>query len=449
MVTWFTNRNVVFLLLGILFLTVISLHSPAQKPNAFARVSITPREGVVRQPYKVTIRVYSSTWFAKPLQFANLQIDDAFIIPFTRTVSSINYINNKKYATLSFYYLVFPYNTGTLEIPELEISTSIPPEGDYKGQPVVIKSRPQKIKVNPVPSTKNEEVWMVAKNITIKEHWDKPLDNLKVGDVAEREITITASGTLPSLILPLEIEKPELVSTYPKEPVLRDKHTDKDVNGLRIEKYAYLFEKEGEIILPEEIVTWWNPITKRVYNRIIPERKLNILANPDLALMKSLKDSLQAMTTPAEVELEEKTTPWARIGIIAVLTLVILWLVLKTGKKAVKSVKNRRAAYLQSEPYFYKKVVRTLNKGETIQFIRELYGWFDKARKSGQTPAIYFYLDIGEQKLLERVVLLSYSNKKLTPEQKKKLRILLNNLRIRIAQPGSVQQPGDLILNPV
>ena len=72
-----------------------------------------------------------------PLQFSNLQIDNAFIIPFTRTLSSMTYINNKGYATLTFYYLVFPYETGDILIPPLEITATTPPEGDYKGVPVV------------------------------------------------------------------------------------------------------------------------------------------------------------------------------------------------------------------------------------------------------------------------------------------------------------------------
>ncbi len=430
----------------VLFVSVLGeQESFAQKTDAFARVSVTPREGVVRQPYKVTITVHSSTWFAKPLQFANLRIDDAFIIPFTRTVSSINYINKKKYATLSFYYLVFPYNTGTLQVPELEISASIPPEGGYKGEAVTILTKAQTIQIKPIPSAKDEEVWMVAKNVAIKESWSKPLNNLKVGDVIEREITITASGTLPSLIEPFKIEQPDLTSIYPKEPDLQDKRNNDDVNGVRIESYSYLFEEEGEIIIPEEEIFWWNPTTKRVYKRTIEEQKLKIAANPDLALMKSLKDSLLAMSAPVDLELEEKSFPWLRVVIVLIVLLLVGYFGTKITRYFILKSKTKRSEYLQSEAYYFKKLNKALNDKNTTEFIRQLYVWFDKARKPEQNAAIYYYLSEEEKSLLESVIRNSYSV--LSVDQKNKFRQLLDKLKTELSLDSN--RDGIQQLNPV
>lgn len=439
-------KHRISILLGIFFLSTFPLHSSTQKTDAFARVSVSPREGVVRQSYKVTITVHSSTWFAKPLQFANLRIDDAFIIPFTRTVSSINYINNKKYATLSFYYLVFPYNTGNLEIPELEISASIPPEGGYKGEPVTIRTKAQKIKVNPIPSSKDETVWMVAKNVSITENWNKPIDNLKVGDVLEREITIAANGTLPSLIQPFKIEQPEFTSIYPKEPDLQDKRNNEDVNGVRIESYSYLFEEEGEITIPEEEILWWNPQTKQVYKRTLPEQKIKISANPDLAMMESLKDSLMAMAAPTEVQTEENTLPWSKIGFLLVVLLFLGYFGIKSIRYLIETNRKKRATYLQSEAWYFKQVQQALNHKNSNDFIRELYAWFDKARQPEQNAAIYYFLNSQEKELVEMVI--QNKDLKLTLEQKKQLNSLLKNLRSRIFYP-EFQQEKLFRLNPL
>ncbi|MDB4583476.1 BatD family protein [Draconibacterium sp.] len=436
---------IVLVLSVFIILMMAKNESSAQKTDAFARVSVSPREGVVRQSYKVTITVHSSTWFAKPLQFANLRIDDAFIIPFTRTVSSINYINNKKYATLSFYYLVFPYNTGNLEIPELEISASIPPEGGYKGEPVTIRTKAQKIKVNPIPSSKDETVWMVAKNVSIIENWNKPIDNLKVGDVIEREITITANGTLPSLIQPFKIEQPELTSIYPKEPDLQDKRNNEDVNGVRIERYSYLFEEEGEITIPEEELLWWNPQTKRAYKRTLPEKTLSIAANPDLAMMESLKDSLMALSAPTELEAEEETLPWLRIAFIVFVLVFIGYFGTKAYWAVSTRIKTKRAAYLQSEAYYFKEVLQALNRKSTKEFIRALYVWFDKARKHEQTAAINYFLNSKEQEKIEKIV--QDCESRLTPEQTKKLGVLLENLRVKVLNPSSGSEK-EMQLNP-
>ncbi len=425
-------------------LLVFAFHTSAQKIDAFARVSVSPLEGVVRQPYKVTITVYSGTWFAEPLRFANLQIDDAFIIPFTRTVSGINYINNKKYASLTFYYLILPYEIGNLAIPELQINASIPPEGDYKGQPTTIRTQSQTIKINPVPSSKEEKVWMVAKNVTVKESWNKPLDKLKVGDVIEREITITASGTLPSLIEPLDIEKPETTSVYPSEPDLQDKRNEQDVNGVRVEKYSYLFEEEGEVIIPAEEIVWWNPQDKRTYKRTIQGQKLSIAPNPDMTLMESLKDSLLAMTAPTETEITEKSFPWMKI-IFYIVLLFLLYLLFKLIMKVVQNLKEKQAACRQSEAFYYKRLVMALNQKNSKEIVRELYIWFDKARNAQQSIQINTFLTAEETKLLETLIL--NIQEMTTDGQKKQLELLLKKLRNQVLNPQTLKP--HVQLNPV
>lgn len=432
-----------------LFLS-FSLHSYAQKTDAFARVSVTPREGVVRQPYKITITVHSSTWFAKPLQFANLQIDDAFIIPFTRTVSSINYINKKKYATLSFYYLVFPYNTGMIEIPELEISASIPPEGGFKGEPVTIRTKVQTIKISSIPAAQNKNVWMVATNLNLDENWSMPLNKLKVGDVIERVITISASGTLPSLIQPFEIEKPESTSIYPAEPELQDKRTNENVNGVRVERYSYLFEKEGEITIPEEEILWWNPQTKQVYKRTLPGQKLTIAFNPDLALMQSLKDSLLALSAPVVAAEEKEQVPALRIGFIVFLVLIIVYSGVKLFLNISKRSKAKRAVYLQSEFYFYQQMLKAIDKKSSTDTIRKLYVWFDRARKPRQAADISSYLSNDEVAVFQKLIQGNdqTSNKNFTSAQKKEFIALVKEVRNKILNPA-VYEGRSTGLNPV
>ncbi len=434
----------IIFILGVLLIILGSRDASAQKIDAFARISVTPREGVVRQPYNVTITVYSSTWFAEPLNFTNLQIENAFIIPFTRTVSGINYINKKKYATLTFYYLVFPYEAGSLVIPELEINTSIPPEGDYKGKPTTIRTKQQNIRIAPVPSSKEQEVWMVAKNVSVRENWSKDLQNLKVGDVVEREIVISAEGTLPSLILPLEVEEPDNVSIYPAEPELQDKRNDKDANGVRSEKYSYLLEKEGELIIPEETVLWWNPITKKVYQRTLPEQKLNIAANPDMTMMESLKDSLLAMNPGVVSEEDSETFPWLRL-IFIIPVILILYFGYYLIRGLLLYIKARKKEYRQSEAWYFKQAEHALVNNNDV-FINALYKWFDKTRLPTQNASISSYLKDDELKMWELTV--RNSSQKGTEVDKIKLARLIKTLRNNVLNPDN-DRPSLNNINPV
>ncbi len=432
-----------------LLLSLATIPANAQSTNAFARVSISPREGVVRQPYKVTIRVYSSTWFASPLQFTNLQIENAFIIPFTRTVSGIDYINNKKYASLTFYYLVFPYNTGKLEIPELVINASIPPEGEYKGQPVTIRTKAQTVKVYPIPVDKNEPIELVASNVTIQENWSRPLTDLKVGDVLERTITIRANNTLPSLIPPMELSRPGHVSIYADAPDLQDKRTSNGVNGVRVEKYSYLFEEEGEVLIPEEEVVWWNPTSKKPYRRALNEQTLQIAANPDLALLKSLKDSLQALAAPQTMEVENKKVPWIKLGILLVAAVLILYLLFRLTRKFVQRYKQKNAAYKQSEAYEFKQLQATLDRGNSAEVLRALYRWFDKARNFSQPAAIDSFLNNEEKaQMLALAAEAKGTGNLLNADQKHDYGMLFQVIRQKVLNADRKKQQATS-LNPV
>lgn len=426
-------------------LLVVSLHSYAQTIDAFARVSVSPREGVVRQPYRITISVYSSTWFARPLQFTNLRIDDAFIIPFTRTVSGINYINNKKYATLTFYYLVFPYSTGQLQIPELLINANIPPEGDYRGQDYTIRTKAQTIKIKELPSNPDEHVWMVAKNVRVTEKWSRSLNNLKVGDVIEREIVVSAEGTLPSLIQPFQIEKSTGTSIYPQQADLQDKRNSQDVNGERTERYSYLFEEEGEITIPEEVILWWNPQTKRVYKRTIQEQRINIAPNPNLAMMESLKDSLLALNTPVVSEVEDEGIPWREIGIFAVLVLLTLYFLRKAVVLLLRRSKEKRRIYVQSERYYFRQVQKALQKGTRFEIINSLYAWFDRTRDTDDNVAIMDYLTDENKKIFEQFITLD-SNP--DSKQLKEFETLIIKLRKKLLKPQG-QKEKTYRINPV
>ena len=359
----------------------------ARESDVFARVRVSPRDVVVRQPFRVTISVHTSTWYTAPLRFSNLQIQGAFIIPFTRTRSSVEYFDRKQYASLTFYYLVIPYETGTLEIPGLEITATTPPEGDYKGVEVPVRTRPQKVMVKELPESE-EDLWMVASNVSFRESWDKDLDQLKAGDVLERTIVLNAAGTLPSLIQPLEPAKPGGASLYGAHPELKDTRTAQDVNGSWTGRWSYLFEEEGEVVIPEERILWWNPVNKKVYSRTIAERILQIAPNPDLDMMISLKDSLDALqagTLPVE---EPEPFPWKRLMATLSVSLLVLYLLVRIILKLVRAARRRRTSYRSSSRYYLYLCRRALRKGDARAFVNALYTWADRRRYAGQSAAL-------------------------------------------------------------
>ena len=193
-------------ILLVLLFHLFSIASTAQV-NCFATARLNTTEVYPEQPIKVTIRVLTETWFTQPLDFEIVMVPNAFVIPFRRTQSGIHYVNNKKYAGLEFFFLIYPYTSGSYQFPEVTIHVETPPVGGYKGQQIAVKTKPKEFKVLEIPTDFKGAQWFMAKNVRISHQWDKPLEGIKVGDILERNITISAAGTLPAFIPELQLEE--------------------------------------------------------------------------------------------------------------------------------------------------------------------------------------------------------------------------------------------------
>jgi hypothetical protein len=242
----------------------------------------------------VTITVLTSTWYTEPLDFDNIQIPNAFTLPFDQTTPGMFTVGGDQYAGLQFYFIVFPYTAGQFTIPAINIVATTPPKGSYTAVKVKLSTAPRPFTVKPVPNKLKDGNWLVAKNVFIKEHWNRSLQHLKVGDVIERTISIDAKGTLPQFIPPLRNGSLNFASEYLQDPELDDARTDYDANGRLTQSIVYLLEKEGVHEIPPIEISWWNPLNSKLYKRAAPGVKLTVQPNPNLGIMTTLKDSLAA-----------------------------------------------------------------------------------------------------------------------------------------------------------
>ncbi|MEH0157113.1 BatD family protein [Limibacter armeniacum] len=366
-----------------LIILVMVLASWSQvKAQAFATAYAYPKSVYQQQPFRVKVTVYTATWFTAPLEFENLQIPNAFILPFERTVSGMHNINGKQYAGLEFFYIVFPYEPGDYQVPPISIKAETPPEGSSTSRTVTVKTKPISFKVKEVPKDLKKENWMVANNVFISEKWNKPLDNLKVGDVLERAITISGRGTLPAFIPEVAMQKVDWASIYPKSPQLLDRRDDQNANGIRIETASYLLEKEGTFELPPEKVSWWNPYTKKISSKQTPPREVKVAANPNLGVLATMQDSLSNATDDSEEMKQGKTIlglPWWEVALLLLFGLLLLYYFFRLLKAIYTVFKVGKAEYRQSEAFYFDRLQYVKHKTADA-FFKDFYQWWDRFR---------------------------------------------------------------------
>ncbi len=358
--------------------------------SCFARVQLDRSSVYVQQPFKVTITVLTATWYTAPIEFDNLQVPNAFVLPFNRTTPGMYDHNGEQYAGIQFYFIVFPYKAGQFTIPAITVHATTPPKGSSESRRITIKTPVQHFTVKSIPDNVEGD-WLVAKSITLHEHWNKPLSDLKVGDVIERTVTVQARGTLPQFIPPLTEEKLNFANVYPQDPELKDTRNAYDANGELTQSFIYLLEKEGEFVIPSMKVQWWNPNAGKINARSLPQHTLHIKANANLGMVTTIRDSLNVaqQVVPASKAKDQSLMilgmHWYWFMAYALTTLFILYVFVQVIIRLVRQLKKRYASYKRSERYWFRSLMRT---SDPMVFWKRLYQWWDRVDTENKNPVL-------------------------------------------------------------
>ena len=353
----------------LLLFWLVSFTVMSQKLMSY--VSLNQNSAYIGQPVELKVSVFTTTWFTAGVDVGNIKVDGALTVYF-RSVSTSKMVGNQRYSGVEFYYNLFPTKNGTIEIPVLEIRVESPEEGGYKGIKRTTKTKVKSLTVKPIPLGYDPNNWLVASSLTVKENWSKPIATVKVGDVLQRNISRTANGTLSEFIPATKAGSVSGVSLYPKRPKVKTNKSKTGVSASRSETVNYLFEKEGEVVLPPIEYVYWNFSTKKFYKKRIDSIHIQVQPNADLAMLETIKKSLQKETI-AEEKADEPfqimgypPKTFAKYVTYGLLLLIVFYKVLKI---TISWIKKKRITYLDSESYSYsqlKKAIQTADYGQVM-----------------------------------------------------------------------------------
>ena len=378
--------------------------------HLFSDVNLNQGSVYVGQPVEVTVLVYTSTWFTRGVDPGNIKVNGAFTVYF-RSVSSSKQINGKTYAGVEMIFHVFPYDDEDILFPSLDIKVSTPDEGGYKGVQREIKTKSREIIVKPVPPGTSQSEWLVASGMRVKESWSGDKTRVKVGDVLERSISREVEGTVSELIPPIHWDSLSGVSLYPARSEVNNHKSRTAISATRMDGIRYLFEKEGEVRIPEKVLTWWSPVQGKLYKRTLPGFTMDVLPNPDLGMLESVRDSL-VVQTAGESETADDQSAITIWGVplkwfIAGLTgfLVSLFLLANGIKRLRGIIRIRRELYRNSELFYFRNFKEVSKQQNPVKSLEVLYRWIDQMDLKKPTLQ-YFVATYGSASLVRDVELL-------------------------------------------
>lgn len=355
---------------------------PLVSQELWSEVTLNKSSVYVGEPVEVTITVYTSTWFTRGIDPGNIKVEGAFTT-FFRPVSTSFAKDGINYAGVRLIYNVFPYSEKDILFPSLDISVETPPEGDFKGVAHVIKSSAKQIRVTPVPPGFDRDEWLVTTSLGISDNWQGNLQHVKVGDVLVRRITRTAQGTVSELIPPIRWDSVGDVGMYQARSSVQNNKAKTAISAVRTETMRFLFEKEGEVTIPEMVFSWYDPVRKQLYKRTLNEVTIRVQPNPNLGVLASVRDSLM-MEQSLEMQDAGEKVPFTIMGLSPerfalglLLALLLLIVIVRIMRRVIKWERARRKRFRNSEAFYFRQYTKSAGKESAGETLRNLYRWID------------------------------------------------------------------------
>ena len=320
-------------------------------------------------------------------------------------------VDGQRYYVLEKRYALFPQRSGTLEIPRERFVGTRGRGGVFsQRQRVNATSESHTITVKTIPASFSGENWIPAKALGVKEAWTEASPVFRVGEPVNRQLAISAIGLSDAVLPQLGEMKVDNAKVYADPPATENRISPDGITALQITTVGVVPTKEGDLILPEIRIPWWNTQTDREEVAIIPAETYKVLpALSETNNITTVTVPLSELNQPTFIS--EPIKPYWQWAAIAFGFLWLLsswqWLILKRKVRAMKSANVTRhevpALRDPDESREFGELKKACTRNRPADAHRQLFLW-GKAR----FPEIHSVLDLCrlDPRLTEEISLL-------------------------------------------
>jgi hypothetical protein len=207
----------------------------------------------------------------------------------------------RRYQVTERRYAITPQKAGAQIIPPVLLSGSIPDERSSRstldnffnnrrrgqgGGPftslfqttrsIHLRSPKVSLTVKDMPAEVKGNVWLPAKEFTIKEGWSGDTENIQMSEPLTRTVVMFAKGLRGEQLPELPVPDYGSVKTYPDKAKTTTGFDGTWVVGTREEKYALVPTQPGSFTVPGIRIPWWNIDSARWETAELPSRTLTV-----------------------------------------------------------------------------------------------------------------------------------------------------------------------------
>ena len=375
--------------------------APGALPPVFIEVELTPGEGpyYVHAQFGLVVRV-----------FYQQNLTEAAISQPEPAPASVRLLQEtpyqaerggERYRVLERHYAIFPERSGELVIPAMELSGRLVErrssgiwQPTVRGRRIRAESDALNLTIEPRPAGFSGEHWQPARDLKISQQISSA-DALRVGEPVTRTVLIDATGLEENMIV--EPRWPELANAriYPDQPQGITRDDGRWVLGHKEFRYAVVPEKEGDLVLPELQVKWWDTKNNVQKTAVLPPHTLSVQPStlappvPEVAPPQSAPEALQQVA-PVKVIREAGYWRWLT-GLFAMLWLVTLVLAWRWRRGShVDAGSNAASAMSEGEAELLKGLQRACSNGDRAAARTNLQHWLRRFGQTGEASLLEF-----------------------------------------------------------
>jgi hypothetical protein len=332
------------------------------------------------QPINIEVQVLVPNFFMSPLQFPTLDIPGAVVtLSDDRAMNFNETIAGESYSGIRKSYLIVPEQGGTFTLPPAQLTFSY---AAVPGQatPASVTLPQRSFEVTLPPGAIGPDGPLPLAPLEITQSWDRDTGGLHVGDTLTRTVDIFGKGIQPMMISPPTLHTPAGAKAYPHDPVLSNVTTNgKDfAGGRRVDRVTYEFTGPGDYVFPAVTVDWYDVAAGKAAVAAAPELKISVAAAA--AAAPAIAPEAPAPEAPRSWLRTVDWDFWLPAG-LAVIVVVLAFAVATTRylPRSVAWIAQRRKAYRQSEPVYFRRLRTSCRIGEAKTVYRALAAWSQAA----------------------------------------------------------------------
>jgi len=294
----------------------------------------------------------------------------------------------ERYRVLERNYAVFPERSGELLIPPMQLTGRLVEKRNssvwqptVRGRRVQVQSDPLRLSIDPRPTAFTGTEWQPARDFQLTQQISSG-DSLRVGEPVTRTVIVDAIGLEENMIV--EPVWPELKGAriYPDQPQGITRDDGSWVLGHKEFRYAVVPETEGELVLPELRVEWWDTMNNRQRTAVLDSH--TIFVEPSALVLPPPQWSAQAESAadglPSSYPSPDRGEPgyWRWLAILFaalwLITLAAAWYL--AGRRQVREAPaNDRKPMPEQEAVLISNLRQACKKGDVRQARRVLSHW--------------------------------------------------------------------------